>query len=282
MVKKVLVTGANGYIGRHVVEKLLNMGHEVYACDFNFDNVDKRAKMITENIFNGDKDIFTKLNCPDICVHLAWRDGFVHNSNTHMEDLSKHYIFLKDMIEGGLRDLVVMGSMHEVGYFEGAIDENSTTKPLSMYGIAKNSLRQAIELFIEGKNINLKWLRAYYIIGDDLNNNSIFSKILRANNEGKKTFPFTSGKNKYDFLDIEDLANQISLAAIQNEVLGIINCCSGNPISLSEMVETFIKNNKLNIKLEYGAFPDREYDSPAVWGNPEKINKILKLAGKND
>ncbi len=63
-----------------------------------------------------------------------------------------------------------------------------------MYGIAKNSLRQAISLFVKDKEVRLKWLRAYYILGDDLNNNSIFSKILKANNEGKKTFPFTTGK----------------------------------------------------------------------------------------
>ncbi|ELC8398748.1 NAD-dependent epimerase/dehydratase family protein [Clostridium perfringens] len=274
--KKVLVTGANGYIGRHVVEKLLDMGHEVYACDFKFDNVDKRAKLIKEDIFSGDNNIFNILNCPDVCIHLAWRDGFVHNSNAHMEDLSKHYIFLKNMILGGLKNLSVMGSMHEVGYFEGAVDENTQTNPLSMYGIAKNSLRQAISLFVKDKEVRLKWLRAYYILGDDLNNNSIFSKILKANNEGKKTFPFTTGKNKYDFLDIEDLANQIAISAIQEEIVGVINCCSGKGVSLAEMVESFISKNNLNIKLEYGVFPDREYDSPGIWGNSDKINAILK------
>ncbi len=40
--KKILVTGANGYIGRHVVKRLLDIGHEVYACDFKFDNVDEK------------------------------------------------------------------------------------------------------------------------------------------------------------------------------------------------------------------------------------------------
>lgn len=274
--KKILVTGANGYIGRHVVKRLLDIGHEVYACDFKFDNVDERANLIKENIFSGEKDIFNRLNSPDICIHLAWRDGFIHNSDAHMEDLSKHYIFLKNMILGGLKNLSVMGSMHEVGYFEGAVDENTQTNPLSMYGIAKNSLRQAISLFVKDKEVRLKWLRAYYILGDDLNNNSIFSKILKANNEGKKIFPFTTGKNKYDFLDIEDLANQIAISAIQEEITGVINCCSGNAVSLSEIVEKFIVKNNLNIKLKYGVFPDREYDSPGIWGNSDKINLILK------
>jgi hypothetical protein len=44
---------------------------------------------------------------------------------------------------------------------------------------------------------------------------------------------------------------------------------------LSDRVERFIKENNYNIKLEYGAFPDRPYDSPAVWGDATKINKIM-------
>ena len=66
---------------------------------------------------------------------------------------------------------------------------------------------------------------------------------------------------------------------MQKEVTGIINCCKGEPISLAERVESFIKEHNLDIKLDYGAFPDRPYDSPCEYGNPDKINKILKING---
>lgn len=276
MKKKVLVTGANGYIGRHVVKTLLDMGCEVDACDIKFDEVDIRANKVQVPIFSGDEDIYNKLGNPDICIHLAWRDGFIHNSNAHMEDLSKHYTFIKNMIDGGLKNLSVMGTMHEVGYWEGAIDENSITKPLSMYGIAKNSLRQAIELYSNNKDVSFKWLRAYYILGDDLKSNSIFSKIIKMEQEGHKKFPFTTGKNKYDFIEIDELSNQIAIASLQNDIDGIINCCSGEPIALADKVEEFIKRNNFNIELEYGAYPDRPYDSPAVWGDNTRIKYILK------
>lgn len=274
--QKVLVTGANGYIGRHIVKKLLDYGYSVDACDFRFDGVDERANKIYIPIFDGDEDIYDKLGKPDICIHMAWRNGFVHNSETHIEDLYNHYIFLKNMISGGLRHLSVMGTMHEVGYWEGAVDENSPTKPSSLYGIAKNSLRQTIDLLVKDKDVVLQWLRAYYITGDDLKSNSIFSKIIKAEMEGKENFPFTTGQNKYDFITVEELAEQIVAASTQKEISGIINCCSGNPISLAEKVEQFIKENNFKIKLQYGAFPDRKYDSPAVWGDNSKIQYILK------
>ena len=62
---------------------------------------------------------------------------------------------------------------------------------------------------------------------------------------------------------------------MQTQVSGVINCCSGTPVALSEQVEDFIAKKGFDIKLEYGAFPDRPYDSPEVWGDPSKINAIM-------
>lgn len=275
---KILVTGANGYIGRHVVTSLIDRGVEVIACDIKTDSVDSRATCIDFDLFNlPDSNIFELLGLPDVCLHMAWRNGFVHNASTQIGDLSAHYKFLTSLIDGGLRHLAVMGSMHEVGYWEGAINESTPCNPLSMYGIAKNALRQSMELYSKQKNVIFQWLRCYYILGDDRHNSSIFCKILLAAEEGKKTFPFTTGKNKYDFIDVNELAKLISLTITQSDINGIINCCTGNPISLAERVENFIKEHNLDIKLDYGAFPDRAYDSPCVYGDSTKIDKILSL-----
>lgn len=273
---KILVTGANGYIGRHVVCKLLDQGHEVTACDVRLTEVDKRATLLEYNILSGSYlNVYDELGSPDVCLHMAWRDGFVHNSSNHMGDLSNHYKFMCSLIDGGLKQFAVMGTMHEVGYYEGAIDEDTPCFPISPYGIAKDALRRSIQLYAKSNGCILQWIRAYYIVGDDLKSNSIFAKIRTAVLEGKKSFPFTSGKNKYDFIEIEELALQISAVITQKDVSGIINCCSGKPMSLGERVEAFLKENNLDISLEYGVFPDRDYDSPCVYGSDSKIRMIL-------
>lgn len=276
-VNKVLVTGANGYIGSHVVNQLIDFGVEVISCDVNFSNVNEKASQIQYDIFSDTADAYTALGSPDVCIHLAWRDGFIHNSSNHMGDLSAHYKFLTNMIDGGLNHLVVMGSMHEVGYWEGAIDENTPCNPLSQYAIAKNALRQALTLYCKDKGCVFQWTRGFYILGDDMRNHSIFAKILQAAKDGKKTFPFTTGRSKYDFIQVEDLAFQISKVALQEDVIGVINCCSGSPVSLADKVEAFIKEHNLDIKLEYGVFPDRPYDSPCIYGDNSKICQILDM-----
>ena len=277
--KSILLTGANGYIGRHVAAELICNGADVIAVDRYNDVADGDCRRIACDVFESSESFIEKIGfVPDACLHLAWRDGFNHNAPSHMEDLPRHFDFLVGLARAGVSQIAVMGSMHEVGYWEGAITENTPCNPQSLYGIAKNALRQALAVSFAGSLVQLQWIRGFYIFGDDSKSQSIFGKLIRAAEAGQRKFPFTTGKNRYDFISVQELAAQIADVVMQNQVDGIINCCSGNPLSLAEMVERFIKEHDLDIELEYGAYPDRPYDSPGVWGDDSKIRSIRESA----
>ena len=276
-IKKVLVTGANGYIGSHVVSVLLDLGYEVAASDIRADNIDPRATVFSADIFT-EPDPYAAFGKPNALIHLAWRDGFIHQSTAHLQDLPLHYAFIRRMAESGVGSISVMGSMHEIGFYEGMVDENTPANPASLYGISKNALRQALTVLATSVPFSLHWLRGYYILGDDARNHSIFAKLLEKAAAGETLFPFTTGTNRYDFISVDDLALEIALASVQTAETGVINCCSGRAVPLRDVVEDFIAKKGLPIRLQYGAFPDRPYDSRVIYGSAERIRAILEDA----
>lgn len=265
---RIAVTGANGFLGTGIVAELASRGHEVVAVDKRTDRVEGAARRVDSSVFDLN-DPYSDMDEPDCVIHLAWRDGFRHNSDAHMKDLHLHIDLVGKLAASPLKRLAVMGSMHEVGYFEGGIRANTPCNPENMYGIAKNALRQAAQLLCEGSGTELKWLRGYYIVDNTPFGSSIFSKISQAVAEGKKTFPFTLGQNQYDFLDYPDFCSQVVDIVTSGLGAGTYNVSSGYPEKLADRVERFIEENGFDIELEYGAFPDRPYDSPAVWGHRE-------------
>lgn len=270
---RIMVTGADGYIGKGVVSHLLDAGHKVMAmglcsCGLKHDNLEERVGDVFSYNFQSNES-------PDVLLHLAWRNGFSHNDISHLDDLSKHYLFIKAALEAGVKRIAVMGSMHEVGYHEGVVDENTPCNPTTPYGVAKNALRQLTGELCRQHGAQMQWLRGFYLVSNDGRGCSIFSKIVAAELEGKDEFPFTSGRCKYDFLPYEDFCRQVVAVVEQDEVNGIINICSGVPIGLGDYIEHFINENGFSIKPGYGKYPDRPYDSPAIWGDAAKIRKIL-------
>lgn len=122
-----------------------------------------------------------------------------------------------------------------------------------------------------GSNIALNLIRKGY----DVTVLDSLSKQIHGTDPEKTSPLYQSIKDKVKFIKVDALANLISATVMQNKVNGIINCCTGKPISLAEQVESFIKEHDLDIKLEYGAFHDRPYDSPCEYGDARKINKII-------
>ena len=275
---KILVTGANGYLGQGIVRHILDCENEVVAVDFTVDNVDERADRRAVDLFTIENP-YDEFNQPDVLLHLAWRDGFVHYSDAHIDDLPKHYEFIKKFADSDIKQITVMGSMHEIGFFEGSIKEDTPCNPITPYGISKNSLRELTAMLCKQKEKKYQWLRGFYIVGNSQYGSSVFSKITAAEAEGKEEFPFTMGQNQFDFIDYDDFCEQVARTVGQDDVLGVINICSGHPEKLADRVERFIKDNGYKIKLKYGAFPDRPYDSKAVWGDNKKIKTIMESRG---
>lgn len=159
----ILVTGANGYLGRGICRALLEEGHRVIAADL-------RSRGLPEGVIYAPGDLFTVANpyqyyrSPDVCLYLAGQDGFHHQSRSHIENLPKHWQCIQNLLEGGLPQLAVMGSVHEVGPWEGQVRPDTPMQPCHPYGIAKEALCRLTKSQSKAEDRIFQWLRAYYVV----------------------------------------------------------------------------------------------------------------------
>jgi len=281
--RKVLVTGASGFIGNYVIEELLNRNITVIASSTSEEKVKQRSwvskvKFISFDLkeFSSSINYFDYFNEPDNIIHLAWEGLPNYKSLFHFEEsLSAHYFFLKNLIVNGLKDVTITGSCLEYGLQEGCLSEDNCTQPANPYGIAKDSLRKFLEQYQHHHSFSLKWLRLFYMYGKGQNSSSLFSQLESAIQKGDKTFNMSGGEQVRDYLHVQAVASYITSTALQNNITGIINCCSGEPVKLIELVKTHIAHKGYSISLNPGYYPYPDYEPMRFWGDNSKLKTIL-------
>lgn len=282
--KKILVTGATGFIGNYVIKQLLLQNCTVIATSSTREKAEMadwypRVKYISFDLKKFDSYInyYTFFESPDAVIHLAWEGLPNYKAAFHLEEnLPGHYSFLKNLIENGLIDLTVTGTCFEYGMQEGCLMEDMPVEPANAYAVAKNSLQEQLKLFQSKKNFNFKWVRLFYMYGKGQNPNSLFSLLDTALEKGDTVFNMSGGEQERDYLPVKKVAEYIVKIALQNTVTGVINCCSGHPVTIKEMVENYIKKKHKTISLNLGYYPYSDYEPMTFWGNTKKLKLILQ------
>jgi len=277
---KILVTGATGFVGRHVINELLKYNHQVIAATRKVDlkSSGDKLKYTFLDIDNLDltQNYFAQLGCPDLLIHLAWQGLPNYKSLFHFEDnLIAHYSFLKNMVVNGLKNMVVTGTCFEYGMKEGCLSEDMITDPKNPYALAKDTLRKFLFELQKKHAFDCKWIRLFYMYGEGQNPNSLLSQLQRALQNGDQVFNMSGGEQERDYLPIEKVAEYIVTIALQNKISGIINCCSNTPIKVKELVENYLKETGQEIKLNLGYYPYTDYEAMSFWGDDTKLKKII-------
>jgi dTDP-6-deoxy-L-talose 4-dehydrogenase (NAD+) len=275
---KVAVTGARGFIGRHVLGELAQRGAEVIATERPGVVRDRPAvaniQWIALDIARPPQDPYAVLGNPDVLLHLAW-DGLPnYRSPHHLEsELPRQFDFLSKLIRGGLPALVAVGTCLEYGPQSGALAANFETRPTNPYGWAKDALRKRLQQLQSDHPYKLTWARLFYMFGDDQAATSLFSMLKAAVAAGHKQFPMSGGEQLRDYLPVSEVARQLADLAMALGDPGPVNVCSGRPISVRRLVEDWIEQNGWNIEPRYGALPYPDYEPMAFWGDLTDVER---------
>jgi len=278
---KVLVTGATGFIGHYVIQELLKKKVEIIATSTNLEKGRMKSwydlvTYIPCDITNFPDDTFQYFREPDLAIHLAWGNLDNFRAMEHIEKhLFHHYSFIKNLVETGLSDITIAGTCLEYGLKDGSLSEELETNPVVSYGIAKDTLRKFLEELKKNNTFDLKWLRLFYMYGAGQHEKSIIPQLEAAIRNKDEVFNMSGGEQLRDYLPVEDLARYIVGISLQKKIFGTINCCSGNPISIRNLLEYRLKELNKNIVLNKGYYNYPDYEPMAFWGDNRKMNKIL-------
>ena len=281
---KILVTGATGFIGNHLINELLkNKNIEIIATSRDIEKAKSfdwfsKIKYISYDLNNTEElNLFEYFDKPDKVIHLAW-DGLPnYNDLIHIEkNLFNNYAFIKNLISNGLKDITITGTCFEYGLVNGCLSEDIKTNPSNSYGIAKDSLRKFIEELKKQFEFNYKWLRLFYMYGEGQGEKSLIALLDKAIQNGEKEFNMSGGEQLRDYLNIKDVVKNILLIANQTLYSNqIINCCSGKPISIRQLVENHLDKKNYSMKLNLGYYPYPTYEPMAFWGDNRKLQKVF-------
>ncbi len=268
---KVAVTGASGFIGRHVLTALLQHDVEIVAVTRDVNRLagyDGAIQVVQIDISRLSEKIFSQLGQPDVLIHLAW-DGLPNYKSLHHfeTELPKQYSFLRSLIEAGLPSLLVAGTCAEYGMQSGPLSVNLPTNPCNPYGYAKDALRKQLEFLKADKKFKLTWTRLFYMYGEGQPATSLFPQLKAAALRRDEVFNMSGGEQLRDYLTVEEVARQIVQAAMAHKDMGAINVCSGHPISVRKLVEQWISENNWEIRLNLGHYPYPDYEPMAFWGD---------------
>jgi len=277
---KVAVTGASGFVGRHVLPALLERGVEIVAVTRDVKRLaglNESICVVEMNIADSSHDCFDRLGKPDILIHLAWAGLPNYASLHHFEtELPLQFKFLKTMVEAGLPSLFVTGTCFEYGMQSGSLSEDLMTLPANPYGYAKDALRQQLEFLRTIKPFDLTWARLFYIYGEGQQRNSLYTQLGDAVSRKEPEFKMSGGNQVRDYLPVSEAAQLIVALALKEENdCGTVNICSGKPIIIRKLVEGWLEQSGWDIKLGLGQFPYPDYEPMAFWGDRRRLDKLL-------
>jgi nucleoside-diphosphate-sugar epimerase len=278
-----LVTGATGFIGRNLVEHLLNRDDTITLAVRNSESFEKcgwdnRLQPIPfdMNAVEYD-DLWSYFGKPDCVFHLCWQDLPNYDAAFHLtRNLPNQIRFISNLIASGCPKIITTGTCFEYGNKNGPLNEEMCCEPNNSYAIAKDSLRKTMFELSKNTGTTIIWARLFYLYGKYQRDNSLFGQLNNAIREKQESFKMTEGEQLRDYSDIEDIVHLLYLLSIKVNSSQIINVASGTPVSVRKMVETICKKQNATIDLELGAYPYSKFESMAFWADITRMHTILK------
>ena len=279
--RRILVTGATGFIGSNIARKLLRDGYEIYATKRSSSSLDKC------------KDCFQQIrwiNLDDkhwpgavydihssILIHAAWhgiKESERNNWDLQISNFQFSKVLFDIIVECGVEKIIALGSQAEYGVYDEPSIESMVTCPTDAYGAIKTLTSNYLKIICQSKSIPWYWLRVFSVFGPGENVNRLIPQVIM-NLLKHQEIQLTEGKQKYDYLFIDDFLENISgIINSSRDFPGIYNICSGKPVEIKELLITLAEVIGVpTTLLKFGPLSYRKNQNMIITGNHRKFEE---------
>ena len=285
--RRVLVTGATGFIGSNLARKLLNEGYEVYILARKSSSLWRIADIKDRlRIFNATLEDFGEIDRavseikPEIIFHLATYGGFSDQKEPDKiidTDVIGTMNLFKACLRQGFSLFVNTGSSSEYGLKEHPMSEQDELMPITYYGATKAAMSQFFSRIAKSQNLNIVTLRPFAVYGYYEEKERLVPHIIISslkNWEPRLSTP-TSVR---DFVFVEDVVEAYIATIGKKEIAGeCFNIGSGQQHSIGELARLAIELCGKKLRAIYGTRPSTQTVEPSCW--VADISKAEKLLG---
>ncbi len=273
--KRVLLTGATGFIGRQCLPLLLEKGFEVCAVSSSPDKFsdDSRIQWIATDLL--DSESVTRLfqgGGFSYLLHFAWYvvPGRLYTSLENFKWVESGLQMLRAFADNGGKRAVFAGSCAEYDWRYGLCSEYLTPlQPASTYGVCKNALREMYEEFSDKVKLSAAWGRIFFVYGPFEHRSRLVSSVISSLLQ-KKPALCSHSQQIRDYLYVEDVAAAF-VSLLDCDIQGAVNICSGRPLRLRELIEKIAVELNEQGLLRIGALQSSVNEPPLVVGNIQRL-----------